>query len=59
MNSRFKRNEQHKECLSSLLLSWIRERIGEDDPIRIRSLANYMEIQSLGKGRFGEVYIWI
>ncbi|EPB77863.1 kinase domain protein [Ancylostoma ceylanicum] len=44
-----------KECLSSLLLSWIREKVAEDDPIRIKSLANYMEIQSLGKGRFGEV----
>ncbi|PIO73020.1 hypothetical protein TELCIR_05030 [Teladorsagia circumcincta] len=54
MNSRFHRNEVNKECLSSQLLRWIRERIPVDDPIRIKSLSSYKEMQSLGKGRFGE-----
>ncbi|KAK6033292.1 hypothetical protein OSTOST_00520 [Ostertagia ostertagi] len=44
-----------RECLSNQLLRWIRERIPVDDPIRIKSLSNYKEMQSLGKGRFGEV----
>ncbi|KHJ96843.1 hypothetical protein OESDEN_03188 [Oesophagostomum dentatum] len=53
-----KRNEVDKECLSSLLLSWIQERIPENDPIRVKSLTHFMEIQSLGKGRFGEQEIF-
>ncbi|KAE9414498.1 hypothetical protein Angca_006024, partial [Angiostrongylus cantonensis] len=44
-----------EEHLSNQLLRWIRERIPDDDPIRIRTLDDYKEIQSLGKGRFGEV----
>lgn len=55
MNSRFHRNEVPKETLSRQLLRWLQERIPEDDSIRIKSLANYKEMQSLGKGRFGEV----
>uniref|UniRef100_A0A0N4X814 Protein kinase domain-containing protein n=1 Tax=Haemonchus placei TaxID=6290 RepID=A0A0N4X814_HAEPC len=40
--------------LSTQLLRWIQERIPADDAMRIKSLSNYKEIQSLGKGRFGE-----
>ncbi|KAK5979998.1 Serine/threonine-protein kinase flr-4 [Trichostrongylus colubriformis] len=55
MNSRFHSNEVKKECLSGQLLRWIRERVPVDDPIRIKSLSSYKELQSLGKGRFGEI----
>ncbi|VDO80244.1 unnamed protein product [Heligmosomoides polygyrus] len=33
-----------------------RHQPSEDDSIRIKSLANYKEMQSLGKGRFGEIF---
>ncbi|VDM60648.1 unnamed protein product [Angiostrongylus costaricensis] len=54
MNTCYHRNDVTKH-LSNQLLRWICERIPDDDPIRIRSLEDYKEIQSLGKGRFGEV----
>ncbi|KAK6765265.1 hypothetical protein RB195_025267 [Necator americanus] len=56
MHSRLKSYDLNKEpLLSSLLLSRVQKRIPENDPIRIKSLTNYVEVQSLGNGRFGEV----
>ncbi|CAD6188712.1 unnamed protein product [Caenorhabditis auriculariae] len=41
--------------LSVQLLRWLKERVPENDPIRISDLERFKPIQELGNGRFGAV----